>query len=111
MKQMISLLIVGAAVAFCALLPASKSDYCDDKISAWLMAKEFVKDRLRAPSTADFPSYDEKNVTQLEECTFLVEGYVDAENAFGGTVRSKFVTRIVYNRDAETFRLERININ
>ncbi len=60
---------------------------------AYIAAKEFVTDRLRAPSTAQFLSQmdDQTSVTTITTCKFRVVGAVDAENGFGAHIRSRFV--------------------
>lgn len=69
-------------------------------------AKEFVKNGLKAPSTAVFPSSDgEYSVSTLAENTFTVVGYVDAENSFGAKLRSKFVVKLRYSPSEEKWHL------
>lgn len=69
-----------------------------DKISAYSMTKEFVRDRLVSPSTAEFPgifSYDhDENVEHLGEQGYIVKGYVDSQNRMGGTVRTHFAAEV-----------------
>lgn len=100
MKRFVLLLLLG--VAACGEGP----DPCEDRTGAWVMATMFVKDRLRSPKSASFPGYRENRVTLLEQCAFLVDGYVDADNALGTSVRSNFLARIVYIRNSNSYRLE-----
>ncbi len=66
-----------------------------DKAMAYAMCQDFVKQRLKAPSTADFPwSYDDK-VAELGGGRWQVRGYVDAQNGFGAQIRSNFVCTVV----------------
>ncbi|WP_240371482.1 hypothetical protein [Anoxybacteroides rupiense] len=65
----------------------------DDKINAWVIAQKAVKDRLKAPSTADFPMYDERFVS-AENGNIVVQSYVDAQNGFGAMIRSNFVVTL-----------------
>lgn len=67
----------------------------DTKYNAWLMAKEFVKKELKSPSTASFPSFDERNVNKLGSNFYEVTGYVDAQNGFGATLRNNFYCTIM----------------
>ncbi len=68
----------------------------DRKISAWVMAQQFVKDKLKSPSSANFGSVfgDDQDpnrvVSDLGDGKFRVQAWVDAQNAFGGTVRTPF---------------------
>jgi hypothetical protein len=56
---------------------------CEDKISAFVMSQQFVKDRLKAPATADFPSIADSGVSvnYLGDCTHAVRAFVDAQNS------------------------------
>jgi len=55
------------------------------EFAAEVACEDFVKDRLKAPSTADF---SDQVRTPLPGGQFLVEGQVDSENGFGATVRA-----------------------
>lgn len=78
--------------AYCAAsTPDTPTDYGP---AAYSRCKDFVRARLRSPSTADFPFLDH-TATQHGADTFAVRSYVDAQNAFGGTVRSQYVCRVV----------------
>ncbi|ACL75200.1 hypothetical protein [Ruminiclostridium cellulolyticum] len=67
----------------------------DDKAFAWTAAKKEVKERLKSPSTADFPfSYNEQYIKEVETKTFIIKSYVDAENSFGANIRSNFIVKI-----------------
>ena len=67
-----------------------------DKYEAWYYAQQFAKMELSTPKSADFPSYhtDGVSVTALGDDKFSVCGYVDAQNAFGAVVRSRFEAKI-----------------
>lgn len=67
-----------------------------DKLTAWVKAQRYVTEQLRSPSTADFGGWSEFQnhevaVTDLGAGKFRVRGWVDAQNALGGTVRNQFV--------------------
>jgi hypothetical protein len=58
---------------------------------AYVMSQDFVKQQLRAPATADFPSWpDEYRVSVLGNCQYQVQSYVDAQNGFGALIRSNY---------------------
>ncbi len=61
------------------------------KLTIWLDAQKRVEATLKNPASADFgwQSYS-KNVTGPKEGTYFVQGWVDATNSFGGTVRTEF---------------------
>jgi len=62
---------------------------------AYFRCQDNVKARLRSPSTADFPFLDFQ-VTRRGTSAYVVTSYVDAQNAFGATIRSNFVCTIEY---------------
>lgn len=57
-----------------------------DPIAAYTMAEKFVTDRLKSPSTADFPWYRKEFVEHLGGGRYRVRAYVDAQNSFGGMI-------------------------
>ena len=82
------------------------------KLDAWVMAQLFLeRDHLRSPSTADYGSAFRGNrqdpatcVRDLGEGIYLVEGWVDAQNAFGATVRNNFIIKLEH-LGGETWRV------
>lgn len=75
-------------------------------ISATQMCHEYVRDRLRSPSTADFPR-SEQNVTAIGRRAYEISGTVDAQNGFGATVRNRFVCQIQHLGDGDWRLVER----
>lgn len=100
-----NIMILGASLI--SLAACEKTNHCDDPDGAmpYIMSQTFVERRLRSPSTADFPSFHDSQVRSNQtsrtgnECVFAVDGYVDAQNGFGATVRSRFFAEIQH--DAE----------
>ena len=72
------------------------------KIGAYVASQSIVKTKLRSPSSAKFPAFGDRDVNVLFEwkCNFKVAGFVDAQNAFGGTVRTRYIIEI--KADPET---------
>jgi len=66
-----------------------------DKIGAFLYAEKAVENHLKAPSSAEFASYNNSLVTQDQD-TFYVQSYVDSQNSFGAMVRSNFEVRVIF---------------
>ena len=102
MKKQITSLVVLGTFLFLAFGSAeegpetkSNREKYGDKISAWVAAEQFIENQLKSPSTADFgwQSTDEC-VTDLGGGTYRVKGWVDAQNAFGATVRTDFVLTV-----------------
>lgn len=63
---------------------------------AWVMCEGFVEKRLKAPSTADFPRYDQDNVEHEGDGRYTISAYVDAENSFGAKMRVPFDCVVQY---------------
>jgi hypothetical protein len=80
-----------------------------DKIGAFVMSQQFLKDRLKAPSTAKFPLYDAACVTDLGDGRYKVTSYVDAQNSFGAMLRTRYVCVLRKSTDGDQWNLELIN--
>lgn len=84
--------LIGATL----LSGCSSTPPCEDDVEAFVIAQDFVKRQLRSPSTAEFPYITDSGVSSKPttlpggQCAFDVRLYVDAQNAFGGTVRQHF---------------------
>lgn len=68
----------------------AQRELCSNDVMAFTMAQEFVKKRLKAPSTADFPWIHDGAVRKSECGVFSVTSYVDAQNAFGAMLRTQY---------------------
>lgn len=64
----------------------TKNDY---KMEAYVMSQDFLKDYLKSPTTAKFPTYSAINVIQTNN-RYKIEAYVDSQNSFGNMVRTKY---------------------
>lgn len=49
-----------------------------------------VTSNLLAPSTAEFPYYEEVPIIWLDSSLYHIRGYVDAQNAFGAMIRINY---------------------
>ncbi|WVM88001.1 hypothetical protein UMZ34_16800 [Halopseudomonas pachastrellae] len=101
----ILLVMIGAAKSlFTNGEPAGTGgDMCTDDSYAWAMAQEAVKGQLRAPSTAKFPASPD-NHAYGGDCVHAIFGHVDAENAYGATVRQKFDLTMTYDKEVNRWR-------
>lgn len=64
---------------------------------AYIMMEEYVKQRLKAPSGAEFPGvFDgmQDHITSLGDQKYRIVSYVDAQNSFGAKIRVGFVGEI-----------------
>jgi hypothetical protein len=85
---------------------------CIDTSMAFVMSTQFVKDKLRAPATADFPySHSEGVKTKyLGDCTHEIYGYVDAQNSFGAKIRNKYYAKLKNQMGTDSWSLLDISI-
>ena len=83
-----------------------------DKGVAYARAKEFVKDRLKAPGTAKFPDgfwgTSDEAVAYLGDRTYFVRSHVDAENSFGAKMRIEFGVKL---KKSDTGRWQLLDIS
>jgi hypothetical protein len=83
-----------------------------DDIEAFVMSQDHVRSRLKSPSTAKFPTVATPGVTvkYLSSCTHEVHAFVDAQNSFGGTLRSRYTASLQKNPVTGAWHLLRIQI-
>lgn len=62
----------------------------DDFWFAVTAAQNLVKEQLKSPSTASFPSSASAYSVQTDGTYFYVSGYVDAQNSFGAEIRQEW---------------------
>ena len=105
------LLIIGGSIKSCSepAAPAiSRAErMCSDQGqgTAWVMAGNFVKQRLRSPSTAKFP-YKPDAYSYAGDCRHSIIGSVDSQNGFGAMLRSTFRVNMVYLPGEDKWRAE-----
>jgi hypothetical protein len=98
-------LIIGlAAVIFtCCCIVASNtpkqttSKSQDKAIEAFIVSQEFVKARLKAPSTAKFPGPSQAQVLIGKDNQYRVISYVDSQNSFGAMLRGNYECLVKYD--------------
>lgn len=67
------------------------------KTNAYIISKTFIKATLKAPSTADFPFAGKEFANYIEDSTFIVQAYVDAQNSFGAMIRTNYKIKMKYD--------------
>lgn len=89
------LLIVGSVVYACSRGGGSSSDSGGGRNEgmAKVMCEKFIKDQLKAPSTADFSSIFDTTISGSGD-DYTVVGTVDAENSFGALLRSNYTCEV-----------------
>lgn len=78
--------------------------YIPDKYDAYVMMKKFVKDKLKAPSTADFEPIS-TIVFKNEGNIWAFVGYVDSDNSFGAHIRINYSIGIRYHPEDNSWGL------
>ena len=95
----LGILAVFAVLAFIGSVTGGDSgdDPETQKYGAESACKDWVKDQLKAPSTADF-----NDVTASGSGPWTVVGSVDAENSFGAKLRNRWTCTI--RLEGDTYR-------
>ena len=99
--------LITVAVVLCLFFLASVNSTSGTKenpanpINASVMCEYYIKDRLKAPSTAKFAPYNKLVIStygknQGVKDAFRVKGYVDAENSFGAMLRNNYTCDVQY---------------
>ena len=80
-------------------------------IEAAQICQKFVREELRSPRTANFPSLvaASRHTTDLEGGRYRVNSYVDAQNAFGAEIRTQFICTVKYEGEWN-WRLENLDM-
>jgi hypothetical protein len=74
-----------------ATVPPSPTTERDNSIEAGIMCEDFVKDRLKSPSTAEFASIIANGVTVVKDGKqYHMRSWVDSQNGFGAMLRTRF---------------------
>lgn len=62
-----------------------------DKTEAYITAKDYVKQELKAPATAEFSDY---TCDEGIDSTYFLNGVVDSQNSFGALLRSNWTVKL-----------------
>lgn len=93
-------------------------DKCESDVGAFVMSQNFVKQKLKFPSSAEFPHitddevyvFGDVNEKGLDVCKYSVYGYVEAKNQFGMMIINKYSVDLNYNVKDETWSATKIVI-
>ena len=78
------------------------SSFKDPKKDAWVCAQDVVESELKSPSSAKFPWYSERFITDLGNNEYMISAYVDSDNSFGAKIRSEFTVTLTLTEDGYT---------
>ena len=74
-----------------------KSITTHDKVTAYVIAKDFVENQLKSPGTAKWPWDNTDKVTKhLGNGEYTIRTYVDSQNSFGALIRTNFSCTVQY---------------
>ena len=76
--------------------PKSDEEPKDESSMASIQCKEFVKERLKSPSSADFPLLDYQ-ASVIGNNQYVIRSYVEAQNSFGANLKSNYVCIVKWN--------------
>lgn len=77
--------------------PSTAAPATGSALEACQMAQQFVRDSLKAPSSADFAGCgDTETSVARQERLWVVRSYVDADNSFGAHIRTHFTAKVIY---------------
>ena len=107
--MVVFLLLLMSLMVAGLFLPSTKNKQQNSPTQAWTLCEQFVSDRLKAPSTADFSGYSETTITGSGLGPWKVSGYVDSQNSFGAKLRSRY--SCVFTYEGETAHLQDISIH
>jgi hypothetical protein len=84
-----------AVIGYIAII-APKTPAKISPTMAFVQCKDFVKDRLKSPATAEFPTLDFE-VLPRGENTYAIRSYVDSQNSYGAKIRANFFCEVEWN--------------
>lgn len=76
-----------------------KQDDDDIKAGVYVLAKNCVKNHLKAPSTAEFTEMWDCGFSKGDDNIYMMTGYVDSENSFGAMLREQWSIMAEVNGD------------
>lgn len=79
--------------------PEPTANTPDMDFDAYVVAEGRVKDKLKSPSTAEFPNSKTANIQRGADNIWIVSSYVDSQNSFGAMLRSNWVIRLQFTGD------------
>lgn len=88
-------------IAFVAWIAFGDHTSKPDGLGAFIASQNFVKQELKAPSTAKFPTYDESMAVTNDGKRFKITSHVDAKNSFGATVRTRYICIVTHLKGDE----------
>jgi hypothetical protein len=83
---------------------------CNDAVMSYIKLKRFMTERLKSPTSADFP-INPVSTANMGNCKFKITSFVDSQNSYGATIRTRFVGVVRYDKSDNTWNLESLGTN
>jgi hypothetical protein len=99
MRRLVLLIAIGSFFIGCGG-GGDKGPKTYSQSDAWIYSQSFIKDRLKAPSTASFGKLGESTILRMDDTTFSVKSFVDSQNGFGAMIRSKYTCIITFHSNS-----------
>ena len=88
-------------ICLCSSIFNGKGKEKNYELAAYVGCELYVKETLKAPASAEFPSTSTADIRELENKVFEIRSYVDAQNSFGAMIRTDFYCKIQYIGDPD----------
>ena len=88
---------------------ATKSERSN--VEVCVETQHILKDFLKSPSTADFPTCNTFSIEKLAEDQYKVSSYVDSQNGFGAMIRSNWSITYHYTDGGTRTQLDLVMID
>ncbi|MEW6004681.1 MAG: hypothetical protein AB1695_05125 [Stygiobacter sp.] len=108
-KTVFSIVLLLFVLSFLFRTCSGNSDSDDSESMALVMSRNFVRDKLLSPSTAEFAGLSDSRVIKKEN-VWYINSYVDAKNAFGVAIRKNYSCRLIYKPDEKVWSLLEMNL-
>lgn len=108
MKKLTLLLLL--ALTACSSQP---DPHEDRSTMAYIICKDYVKESLKSPSSADMPFLCDNTVADVKTQTYKIASYVDAVNSFNAKLRTTYTAVLHYKGgdDADPANWQVVSLN
>ncbi len=99
----IVVLFIVVMVIMIAHRPSPEQQAANDErvrqYNAAFACQDAVRERLKAPASAEFQAPREAQISAYEDGSYKIESYVDAQNSFGAKLRNAFTCQVAPRRN------------
>ena len=73
------------------------------------LAMQEIERNLKSPGSAEFSPFEEIRIKAIDDTSYMVRGYVDAQNGFGALMRIGYNCMVIYSPKADKSECEIIS--